>query len=169
MLTRLSDGRQVWIRPIEPDDKWRLQEGLRRLSLQTIHRRFLSAKPRFTAAELRYLTEVDGVNHIALAAISVTTGTLVAVARCVRDPYEPDTAEWAVVVADPFQRAGLGTALMRVLVDAARVQGIHRFSASIAGENIAVARLLAHVADHFERDTLAGGVREVVVELGLAA
>ena len=35
---------------------------------ETIHRRFLGAKPRFSARELRYLTEVDGVDHIALVA-----------------------------------------------------------------------------------------------------
>jgi hypothetical protein len=63
---RLPDGTRVAIRPIEPGDKARLAEGLRRLSQETIRRRFLAAKPRFTSAELRYLTEIDGVDHIAL-------------------------------------------------------------------------------------------------------
>ena len=165
LLHRLTNGEQVWIRPISPDDKWRLQEGLRRLSLETVQRRFLAAKPRFTETELRYLTEVDGVDHLALVAISVTTGNLVAVARAVRLPDEPGTAEWAIVVADPLQGKGLGTRLVQALVDEARKVGIHRFTATIAGENRAVARLLAHVSDRFERDVHHHGVREVVVEL----
>ncbi len=46
---RLTDGTQVWIRPITPDDKWRLQDGLKRLSLETVRRRFHAAKPRFSS------------------------------------------------------------------------------------------------------------------------
>jgi protein lysine acetyltransferase len=162
---RLSNGQQVWIRPIEPGDAWRIQAGLRYLSAETIQRRFLGAKPRFTARELRYLTEVDQVNHLALVAVSVATGRLVAVARCVRLPEEPETAEWAIVVADPLQRKGLGTHLVRALADAAAAQGIHRFRGTIAGENRAVLRLLAHVTDHFEAGLIERGTREVVVDL----
>jgi GNAT superfamily N-acetyltransferase len=151
LVHRLANGQQVLIRPIAPDDKWQLQEGLRRLSLETVRRRFLAAKPRFSSSELRYLTEVDGTNHIALVAVSATTGRLVAVARAVRDHEAPDCAEWAIVVADPLQRLGLGTRLMQELVAAARAQGIERFSALIDGENAAVRRLLAHAqVPHFE-------------------
>jgi GNAT superfamily N-acetyltransferase len=149
------------IRPIRPDDKEELQRGLRELSRETIQRRFLAAKPRFTSAELRYLTEVDGVNHIAL--VAVMAGRIVAVARAVR--LHDDLAEWAIVVADPLQRMGLGTRLMQALVDAAREQGIHRFSALIAGENRAVARLLAHAHAHYLRDEISGGFRQVMVDL----
>ena len=165
LVHRLSDGQQVVIRPISPDDKWRLQEGLKRLSLETVRRRFLAAKPSFSSAELRYLTEVDGVNHIALVAISPTTGSLVASARAVRMPDRPDTAEWAIVVADPLQGKGLGSRLMQALVDEARAAGIHRFSALMAGDNVAVRKLLAHVAERFESDVISHGVREVVVDL----
>jgi GNAT superfamily N-acetyltransferase len=162
---RLSDGQQVWISPIRPGDAWQLQDGLRQMSQQTIQRRFLSSKRRFTAAELTYLTEVDGVNHIALAAVSTRTGRIMGVARAVRDADVPELAEWAITVGDPWQRKGLGTMLIRELVDEARKVQITRFSASIAGENRAVARLLLHVTDHFERDVYDHGVREVVVNL----
>lgn len=163
LIHRLTDGQQVFIRRITPDDKWRLQEGLKQLSLETVRRRFLAAKPSFSSSELRYLTEVDGVNHLALVAISVTTGRLVAVARAVR--LSDDLAEWAIVVADPLHGKGLGTRLMRALVDEARAVGISRFSALIDGENVAVRRLLAHVTDHFERDVRSGTTREITVSL----
>src|SRR4051794_37465960 len=113
----LANGIQVWIRPIGPDDKAELQAGLRKLSLETIHKRFFSAKPRFSQAELRYLTEIDGVNHLALGAVSVHTGHIVAVARAVRLADEPDAAEWAIVVADPLQGKGLGTRLAQLLAE----------------------------------------------------
>jgi GNAT superfamily N-acetyltransferase len=165
LLHRLANGQQVWIRPIQPDDACGLQTGLRHLSAATVQRRFLGAKPRFTARELRYLTEVDGVDHIALVAISVLTGRLVAVARCVRLPEEPATAEWAIVVADPMQRLGLGTALVRALADEAQRHGVHRFRGTVAGENRAVLRLLHHVTDQFASGPISHGVRDVYVDL----
>src|SRR6266545_4148218 len=149
---RLANGLQVWIRPIGPDDKAELQAGLRRLSRETIERRFLAAKPRFSSAELHYLTEIDGVNHLALAAVSLQTGHIVAVARCVRLSDRPDTAEWAIVVADALQRKGLGRHLSRLLAERAIAAGIRRFSATMQGDNVAVARLLAHMHGVVERD-----------------
>ena len=57
MFFELRGGTNVLIRPIEPADKPRLEEGLRRLSNETIRKRFLAAKPRFSRSELRYLTQ----------------------------------------------------------------------------------------------------------------
>ena len=66
---RLSDNTLVYLREIRADDKQRLIEGMRGLSEESVQRRFLGPKPTLSAKELRYLTEVDGVNHIALVAI----------------------------------------------------------------------------------------------------
>ena len=162
----LPDGTQILIRPIDASDKLRLSVALGRLSEETIHRRFLAAKPRLSAAELRYLTEVDGRDHIALVAtLAEDPGSIVAVARCVRLPQAPDTAEFAIVVGDPLQGRGLGSLLARELAAAARSAGIRRFSATMAEENIAIRRLIAHFTRTLELDQVSHGVREVVVEL----
>jgi GNAT superfamily N-acetyltransferase len=173
----LPDGTQILIRPIEATDKLRLSVALSRLSRETIRARFLAAKPRLTSAELRYLTEVDGLDHIALiATLASDPESIVAVARCVRfspasagglvtASLAPDTAEFAIVVGDPLQGRGLGSLLARELAAAARSAGIRRFSATMAGENVAVRRLIAHFTRTLERDHTSHGVREVVVEL----
>lgn len=162
----LPDGTQILIRPIEPTDKARLSAALGRLSQQAIRLRFLAAKPRLTSGELHYLTEVDGHDHIALVAVLADDpDSIVAVARCVRLPEAPDTAEFAIVVGDPLQGRGLGSLLARELATAARAAGIRRFSATMAGENLAVRRLIAHFTRTLEHESLSDGVREVVVEL----
>ena len=154
------------IRPIEPGDKDRLVNGLRQLSEETIRKRFLAAKPRFTRAELRYLTEVDGINHIALVAVlEDDPEQLVGVARCVRLPDRPGTAEMAIVVGDPFQRQGIGTALADALADAALAVGIRRFAATMLGDNEAARRLMRTFSRRLEEGRVAGGLREVPVEL----
>ena len=48
-----------------PEDKPLLVAGLRALSPETAMKRFLTPKVSFSAAELRYLTEVDQHDHIA--------------------------------------------------------------------------------------------------------
>ena len=66
MPFELRDGTGIEIRPIRPDDKDLLARGWALLSPQTQQQRFLTAKPRLTNADLRYLTEVDGAQHVAL-------------------------------------------------------------------------------------------------------
>ena len=153
------------IRPIEPTDKALLADGLRRLSDESARLRFLSSKPSFTAAELRYLTEVDGHDHIALVAIDDATGCLIGVARCVRLAGRPDTAEMAIVVGDPWQGQGLGRALATVLADAALAVGIRRFAATMLGDNEPARRLMRTFASRLQEGHVYGGVREVLVEL----
>ena len=45
-----------------------LEDGLRHLSKESVQRRFLTPKSSFSRSELRYLTEVDGRDHVALVA-----------------------------------------------------------------------------------------------------
>ena len=166
MLYTLPRGSRVQVRPIAADDKDKLARGLRQLSDESIRKRFLASKPRFTSTELRYLTEVDGRHHIALVAVlEDDPDQLVAVARCVRLPDRPATAEMAIVVGDPWQNQGLGRALATALADAVLAVGIRRFAATMLGDNEPARRLMRTFARRLEEGRISGGVREVLVEL----
>ena len=138
----------VLIRPIRADDGERLSASHARLSPESRYRRFLSAKPELTGADVRYLVEVDGIDHIALVATqpSLPGEPIVAVARCVRVPSSPDTGEVAIVVADALQGNGVGARLVRQLAELAVGQGITRFRATMLSENLAIQRLLTGLA-----------------------
>lgn len=151
------------IRPIQPNDRERLAIGLSRLSAETIRKRFLAAKPRFTQRELDYLVKVDGHNHIALVALD--GDALIAVARSVRLPDQPDTAEFAIVIADPYQGKGLGSRMAEDLAERARATGILKFAGTMLPDNVAALHLMAHIARHFEDDHFEHGLREVVITL----
>src|SRR3954464_12222743 len=101
------------IRPIRADDKRMLIDGLRCLSDDSVHRRFLTPKRTFSRSELRYLTEVDGRDHVALVAEypCYPAPPLTAVARFVRPKDAPDAAEVAFTVADEWQGRGFGSVL----------------------------------------------------------
>ena len=62
------DGKALVVRRIRPEDKPLLADGLGRHVGRVGRERFLAPKPRFTARELRYLTEVDFRDHFAVVA-----------------------------------------------------------------------------------------------------
>jgi RimJ/RimL family protein N-acetyltransferase len=166
VLKRLPDGTQVLIRPIRPDDKHFLEEGLHRLSETSVQRRFLTPKPRFSRAELRYLTEIDGHDHMALVAENpaAPARAILAVARYVRLPDDPEAAEVAIVVVDDWQRRGLGTLLVEELAPRARARGVRRFTATMASDNTPAHRLMARLSRHSE-EHVHGAVTEMVLDL----
>ena len=155
------------IRPIRPDDKGMLSDGLRRLSPQSAQRRFLTPKRSFSRTELRYLTEVDGRDHVALVAEYPCDPSrrLIAVGRFVKLQDDPRAAEVAVTVADEWQGRGLGSVLGKHLAHAARNRDIRRFTATMASENVPAHRLMAKLTEHLEQHHVGGGVDELVLDL----
>jgi RimJ/RimL family protein N-acetyltransferase len=167
VIELLPDGEEVLIRPIRPDDKRLLEDGLARLSPQSAQRRFLSPKRSFTSGELRYLTEVDGRNHVAFVAEDPhdVERRLIAVGRFVRLVGDPAAAEVAIVVADDWQNRRLGSLLTAKLAVEARRVGIGRFTATMAADNGPAHRLMARLTEHLEQHHVGGGVDELVLDL----
>lgn len=139
---RLRDGSVAVVRSIDPSDKQLLVRGFERLSPESRYRRFLSPLKHLSSAELAYLTEVDHVDHEALIAVSSENGELVGVARYVRLPDRPETAEVAVTTVDAWQGRGLATELLRRLAERAGSAGIERFTATCLAQNRDVIDLL---------------------------
>jgi len=167
VIERLEDGAPVLIRPIRPDDKGMLADGLRRLSPESAQRRFLTPKRSFSRAELRYLTELDGRDHVALVVEypADPTRRLIAVGRFVRLQDDPEAAEVAVTVADDWQGRGLGSLIGAHLAHSARNRGIRRFTATMASENVPAHRLMARLTEHLEQHHVGSGVDELVLDL----
>jgi RimJ/RimL family protein N-acetyltransferase len=162
----LRDGTLLEIRPIRSDDKELLVAGFRLLSDESRQMRFLTAKPRLTKGDLRYLTEVDGHDHVALVAVEREHPShIAAVGRFVRDREHADTAEFAIVVGDPYQHQGLGRALGQALAGEAQARGIHRFTATVRWENEPVQRLIASIGEHLDYVPNGDGTREIVARL----
>jgi protein lysine acetyltransferase len=167
VLKRLPDGAPILVRSIRADDKRMLEDGLRHLSDESVQRRFLTLKRSFSRAELRYLTEVNGRDHVALVAEypGDPARRLIAVARFVRLADDPTTAEAAIVVADDWHRRGVGSLLAEQLAERARDAGIRRFTATMASDNVAAHRLMSRLTTHLEGHHAGHGVSEMVLDL----
>lgn len=157
------------LRPIRPDDKRHLSEAFSRLSPESARRRFLGPKVRLSGSELRYLTEIDGDDHVALLAVKAhDPDFIVGVARFVRWRDRPDAAEAAIVIGDPWQGQGVGRWMGLALADLARAHGVKRFTASLLSDNRAAHRLFETISARLHAEHH-GGVEELVAELELAA
>lgn len=162
-IATLPSGRRVGIRPVRADDGPRLQAAYHRLSELTKYRRFLTVKPRLTESDLRFLTSVDGSDHVALVATLVEhPERIIAVARFVRLPEDRRAAELAIVVGDQFQGQGIGTELLERLADRAIACGVERLTATVLADNLPIHRLLRHTS---ARERHLGSVDEVEVQL----
>jgi RimJ/RimL family protein N-acetyltransferase len=162
---RLADGTQVVLRPVRAADKRLLREAFARLSPESARMRFLGPKARLTTSELRYLTEVDGLDHVAVVAVLAHAPThVVAVGRFVRLPEDPQTAEVAIVVGDPWQRQGVGRHLGLALADLARERGVRRFVATMLSDNVASHRLFGAISDRLSTRH-DGAIDELCAEL----
>jgi RimJ/RimL family protein N-acetyltransferase len=136
----LRDGSRAVIRPIRPEDRDRLQAGLARLSERSRYLRFHAPVRRLSPEQLRYLTEVDGVDHVAWVALDPDDPSEpgMGVARYVRLPGEPTVAEAAVTVQDRYQGRGLGTLLLELLSRSAVANGIETLRNYVLAENTAM-------------------------------
>lgn len=169
---QLRDGRYVTIRPVLPQDAALQRAFVATLSPATRYRRFHGPVNELPEATLRYMTEVDYASHMALLATTIDSGgreIQVAEARWVRrePPDLSDVADFALVVADDWQRAGLGLVLLDKLAASAAAQGVRRLSGDVLADNDAMSGLLKRngwhqTPDHFD-------TRVIVAQLDLNA
>ncbi|HEY6910103.1 MAG TPA: GNAT family N-acetyltransferase [Myxococcales bacterium] len=145
----LRDGTQVTLRHIRPDDAAELRRGLMRLSPESRYRRFLSLVSELTDEQVKYLTCVDGKDHVAIVAATRVPGVEgevgLGVARFVRLRGDPEVAEAAITVVDDAQGKGLGRILALALARAAYERGVRRFRGRVLADNSAVRQLLEDV------------------------
>jgi RimJ/RimL family protein N-acetyltransferase len=141
----LRDGSHVLIRQVQSADAPLLADGFARLSATSRWMRFLTPKKELSPAELSYFTDLDHHDHEALGALDHGDGSGVGIARYIRHADDPYAADIAVTIVDDWQGLGLGTELLAQLSDRARQEGIHRFTALVTAENLAVAGLLRNV------------------------
>jgi RimJ/RimL family protein N-acetyltransferase len=152
---RLRDGSPVLLRQIRPADAPRLAQGVSRLSPASRYLRFQRTLAELSESELRYLTEVDHLDHEAIVAIDGAHPERpgVGVARYIREPYQPEVAEAAITVADEYHGQGAGTLLLGALAARAAANGIEVFRSYVVDGNHAMLEVFDHLGARRELET----------------
>lgn len=163
---RLRDGTLALVLPLMPQDREAVRAGFEELSPESREHRFLTSVPHLTEVMLDHLVDdVDGVDHVALALVVVGedhTGVPAGVARMIRYPEAPTTADVAVTVHDRWQGRGVATALLTELMRQ-RPVGVTRIVTTVAGDNDASLKMLRRLGPTVEEP--AGALIDVTVDL----
>lgn len=162
----LADGTTITIRPIRQQDARIEQEFVRNLSDESRYFRFMDTLRELSPRMLAHLMQVDYDSHMALIAIAAVEGseTEIAVARYVV-AEDGKSCEFAIVVADEWQHKGVGTALMRALVEAARGRGLALMYGEVLASNHKMLHFMRRLG--FRASCSPGDPRTIRVETGL--
>ncbi|MEW5869929.1 MAG: GNAT family N-acetyltransferase [Chloroflexota bacterium] len=137
----IRGGRSVYLRPIRPEDEPMHEEMFSTFSPET--RRFRFFGPVKESHEmLAHYTQIDYDREIAIIAELTEGGRkrMAGVVRLIADPYN-ETAEYAIVIGDPWQKQGLGTVMTRYILEIARARGIKQIYAYLLEDNAEMLKL----------------------------
>jgi acetyltransferase len=136
------DGTEIAIRPLRSDDAAPELRFIESLSSQTRYERTFSHRKGLEPGELRALIRFDVREEVALAAVvpGAAGDEFAGVARLKKSP-DGERFEFAIVVADRWQRRGVGLRLLGKLVEVARRAGIPRIEGCTFATNEAMKAL----------------------------
>jgi acetyltransferase len=132
----IRDGSTVFLRPMQGNDVDRVLELFHRFSQETIYLRFHHVVTKMSREEAVKYCTIDYDNTFALVA-TIEKGAsekLLAIGRYYRLPRK-DAAEFAIVVADKYQKQGIGTHLMKELSAVAKAKGVRFFEGEVLIES----------------------------------
>jgi acetyltransferase len=160
---RLRDGRTLLVRPIRPEDEPKLVRAFARLSPDDVHARLFVPTKALSHATAARLTQIDYDREMTLVLAepgAAGAAELHAVARLAADPDKVG-AELAVAVERELMGLGLGTLLMRHLIDYARSRGVGEIYGEISADDTVMRSLCRSLGfaespaeDHVVRVTL---------------
>jgi len=112
------------------------QAFVRHLSPEARYFRFMHAVEELTPEMLVRFTQIDYSGEMALIATVEEDGheKQIGVARYVINP-DGESGEFAIVVADDRQKQGVGSSLMRGLMESARYHRLRTIEGSVLAEN----------------------------------
>ena len=140
------DGITFEVRPIRPDDEPMMVDFHRHVSERSVYYRYFSPLELSFRTSHERLTPrcfIDYDRELALVAECVderANKSIVAVARLMRE-HSGNSAEIAFLVADKFQRKGLGSYLLKQMLAIAKQEGLGSVHAVVLHENLDMRKL----------------------------
>lgn len=140
---QMPDGTDLTIRPIRPEDAEIEQAFVRNLSAESKYFRFMDTLQELSQPMLVRFTQIDYDREMALIAVLEEDGheKELGVCRYVAS-HDGQTCEFALVVADEWQKKGIGNKLMNCLFDAARARGIKLMQGEVLATNRSMLELV---------------------------
>jgi len=130
----LKDGLRLFARPIRPEDEPLIHAMLRRVTPQDLRLRFFAPMKEFSHEFIARLTQLDYARAMAFVAIDEATQELAGVVRLHSDSiYE--SGEYAILLRSDLKGRGLGWALMQMIIEYAKSEGLKTIAGEVLQEN----------------------------------
>ncbi|MEH2568689.1 bifunctional acetate--CoA ligase family protein/GNAT family N-acetyltransferase [Bradyrhizobium sp. AZCC 2289] len=130
----VKDGWWVYVRPILPEDEPLIHGLLRHVTPHDLRLRFFALMKEFSHEFIARLTQLDYARAMAFVAFDEVTGEMVGVVRIHSDSiYE--SAEYAILLRSDLKGRGLGWALMQLIIEYAKSEGLKAISGDVLAEN----------------------------------
>ena len=142
----LADGEILTLRHIAPSDAAREQSFVHGLSPESSYRRFHGTIKELSKQDLKKYTEPNARSAVAMIVVrSGETGEEeIGVARYVIDP-DRTNCEFAIVIADAWQKHGIGKRLMNALICHLHASGVKQITGSVIKSNSAMRKFMKHM------------------------
>lgn len=136
----IGDGWRVFVRPIRPEDEALVREFFVHVTAEDLRLRFFAPVKDLSHVFIARLTQLDYARANAFIAIDEASGEMVGGVRLHADAnYE--RAEYAVLVRSDLKERGLGWALMSLMLDYARAEGLRHIEGQVLRENTAMLKM----------------------------
>jgi acetyltransferase len=130
----LRDGRQAFVRPVRPEDEEAFLSFFQKITHEDLRLRFFAPVRDFNHAFLARLTQLDYSRAIAFVAFDGENGDMMGAVRLHADANH-ETGEYAILLRSDLKGLGLGWALMRLMIEWAKVEGLKSVEGQVLREN----------------------------------
>ncbi len=160
----VKDGWRVFVRPIRPEDEPLIHEFLRHVTSQDLRLRFFASMKEFSHEFIARLTQLDYARAMAFVAFDEATNELVGVVRLHSDSiYE--NGEYAILLRSDLKGRGLGWALMQLIIEYAKSEGLKVVSGDVLAENTVMLAMCRELGFEVKADPVEHGICNVKLVL----
>ena len=160
----VKDGWRVFVRPIRPEDEPLIHELLRHVTVHDLRLRFFAPMKEFTHEFIARLTQLDYARAMAFVAFDEATNQMVGVVRIHSDSiYE--SGEYAILLRSDLKGRGLGWALMQLIIEYAKSEGLKTISGNVLMENTVMLEMCRHLGFEVKADSVEHDICDVRLKL----
>jgi acetyltransferase len=152
------------VRPIRPDDEPLIHEFLRHVTSQDLRLRFFATMKEFTHEFIARLTQLNYARAVAFVAFDEATNEMVGVVRIHSDSiYE--SGEYAILLRSDLKGRGLGWALMQLIIEYAKSEGLKYISGDVLQDNITMLKMCRELGFEIKTDPVEHDICDVKLTL----
>jgi acetyltransferase len=160
----IKEGWRIFVRPIRPEDEPLIHEMLQHVTMQDLRLRFFAPIKQFSHEFIARLTQLDYARAMAFVAFDEATSELVGVVRIHSDSiYE--SGEYAILLRSELKGRGLGWALMQMIIEYARSEGLKTISGDVLADNTVMLAMCRSLGFEVKTDPVEHDICDVRLKL----